>query len=166
MMAGHFTPCWDMQQIKDLNFKFDYHKDIDLIQKYADLGHSLKHMVLYNYFEPDPMPDAAKEIKKHFACLKQSSIAVNKFLPGQYLPMHHDLYEKFKSFHKVAQSTDVMRIIIMMEDSEPGQILQIEDTTWSQWQAGDWMSWVNTAQHAFYNFSMVTRYAWQLTGTL
>jgi len=166
MVVGHITPCWDTQQIKDLQYKADYYQDTELIKKYAQSGHSMAHMTLFNYFEPNPMPEAASQIKKHFDHLANTSIAINKFTPGQYLPVHHDFYGKFKSVHQLDDAANVMRIIIMIEDSVPGQILQVEDTSWCKWVAGDWIAWHNSAKHAFYNFSMVDRYAWQLTGTV
>jgi hypothetical protein len=130
MFTGYVTPCWDMEQIKNLEYKADYHKDTALINKYVDAGHSLNHITIYNYFEPNPMPDSIVQIKKHFSCLKNVSVAINKFTPGQYLPMHKDLYGNFKVLHGLEDKDAIVRIIVMMEDSVPGQILQIGDNSW------------------------------------
>jgi hypothetical protein len=166
MFTGYITPCWNMQQIKNLEYKDDYHKDTPLIKKYIDAGHSSKHITIYNYFEPNPMPDSSAQVKKHFKRLGNLSLAINKFTPGQYLPMHHDLYGNFKLLHCLDDDVAIIRIMVMMEDSSPGQILQIGDNSWSKWRAGEWMGWINTTEHASYNFSMSNRYAWQITGTI
>jgi hypothetical protein len=53
----------------------------------------------------------------------------------------------------------------MLEDSCPGQILQFENRVVGNWKAGDWFGWIGNELHAFYNFSMIDRYAIQITGT-
>jgi hypothetical protein len=80
--------------------------------------------------------------------------------------MHKDLYGNFKVLHGLEDKDAIVRIIVMMEDSVPGQILQIGDNSWSKWRAGDWMGWINSTEHASYNLSMSDRYAWQITGTI
>jgi hypothetical protein len=54
----------------------------------------------------------------------------------------------------------------MLENSSPGQILQIKDRAIAHWSAGNWYGWKDFDLHAFYNFSMENRYAVQITGTL
>jgi hypothetical protein len=54
----------------------------------------------------------------------------------------------------------------MLEDSEPGQFIQIEDTVFSSWKAGDWFLWKSSASHASYNLSKKNRYALQITGLI
>jgi hypothetical protein len=52
----------------------------------------------------------------------------------------------------------------MLEDSSPGQILQVKDTAYCKWKSGDCFYWNYDEIHAFYNFSMKDRYAIQITG--
>ena len=52
----------------------------------------------------------------------------------------------------------------MLEDSSPGQILQVKDTAYCKWNAGECFYWRYDDEHAFYNFSMNDRYAIQITG--
>ena len=54
----------------------------------------------------------------------------------------------------------------MLEDSSPGQILQIKDIAHCKWNAGDCFYWNHDEIHAFYNFGMKDRYAIQITGVL
>jgi hypothetical protein len=104
-------------------------------------------------------------IRNHFKSLDNLALAVNLFTPGQYLPLHYDLYQQYRSVFKLNGSEKITRIILMLEDSSPGQILQIENRVVGNWIAGDWFEWSGNELHAFYNFSMVDRYAIQITGT-
>lgn len=166
-MFGHIKPFWSMDEIKELPFKKDYHKDLELVDRYVAAGHSSHHIKLWNFFDTDSMiPDLTNKIRSHFPNLDHISVAINKFTPGQYLPLHKDLYGRYKSLHNLNDHAHIRRIIIMMEDSVPGQISQVGQTAWASWRAGDWFDWVDELDHAAYNFSLQDRYAWQVTGVL
>jgi hypothetical protein len=163
---GHIEPLWDIEEFKTLQYKFDTHKDSDLLEIYHSSGHDMDAMTLYNYFEPGPMPSTMENyIKPKFSFLDNLAIAVNLFRPGQYLPYHRDLYQKYRQHHSV-EDRPIMRCILMLEDGVPGQILEINRRVYSCWSSGDWFSWINDENHAFYNFSTKNRYAVQITGTL
>lgn len=162
---GHIEPQWNINEFKSLNYKFDTHKDQQLLDQYAESGHNMESMTLYNYFQPNPLPDCVFDyIVPHFDNLEHIGIAVNYFKPGQYLPVHVDLFGKYSKIHDL-DNEEITRIIIMLEDSKPGQISQVCDQTIGKWSAGDWFQWDRDDPHAFYNFSMHDRYAIQLTGT-
>jgi hypothetical protein len=92
-------------------------------------------------------------------------LAINLFTPGQYLPMHSDLFGKYKKIHNV-QEKNIERYILMLQNNKPGQILQIENKSYSDWESGDCFGWKYNQPHAFYNFSMENRYAVQITGVV
>ena len=160
---GHIDPKWDIEQFKQLDYTFDTHKDDALLNEFASHGHSKMYMTLYNYFQPKPFPPVVHDYIASFFDLDHISVAINLFKPGQYLPVHSDLYGKYKSFHKLKDET-IVRAVIMLEDSVPGQISQAGDVTLGTWSAGDWISWENDDPHAVYNMSTKNRYAIQLTG--
>jgi len=160
---GHIDPKWNIDEFKALDYKFDTHKDDSLLNDFANVGHSKMYMTLWNYFQPNPFPSVMFEyILPHFD-LDCISVAINMFTPGQYLPMHSDLYGKYKQYHNLTNE-NITRYVIMLEDSVPGQISQACDITLGQWRAGDWISWENDDPHAVYNMSTQNRYAIQLTG--
>lgn len=162
--SGRIDPNWDIDDFKTLNYKFDTHKDNDLLNKNASHGHSKMYMTLWNYFQPNPFPDVVWDYIVPQFDLDHVGVAINMFTPGQYLPVHVDLFGKYSAVHGLT-SEEVTRIIIMLEDSEPGQISQVGDETIGKWSAGTWFQWDANDAHAFYNFSMKNRYAIQLTGT-
>lgn len=163
--SGHIEPKWDILEFKRLNYKHDTHKDKDLLDQYAEVGHRMESMTLYNYFQPNPFPPVVFDyIVPHFKNLEHVGVAINYFKPGQYLPVHVDLFGKYSAVHEL-DDEEITRIILMLEDSSPGQISQICDETIGNWKAGDWFQWDSDDPHAFYNFSMKDRYAIQITGT-
>jgi hypothetical protein len=164
LTCGHIEPLWNINEFKELDYKFDKHKDRDYLNYLEKLGHSQDAMAMYNYFEPNPMPAGVYDhILPSFA-LTDASVAVNYFKPGQYIPTHVDLFSRYLELHNVT-SQDIVRVIVMLEDSQPGQIIQICSDTIGKWKAGDWFGWDAEDPHAFYNLSEHDRYAIQITGT-
>jgi hypothetical protein len=166
-MFGHIEAFWDIQSIKQLDYKKDFHKDTELINQYFQSGHSLDHMCLYNFFDTDTaLPETTQQIRSLFPGLSCISVAINKFKPGQYLPLHTDLYQRYRMIHNLTTQQHIRRIVIMIEDCVPGQISQYGRTAWGDWRAGDWFDWIDEFPHAAYNFSPVDRYTWQVTGVI
>jgi hypothetical protein len=164
--SGHLKPLWNIAEFKSLDYKYDTHKDQDLLDQYAEAGHKMDSMTLYNYFQPNPFPNVVQDyIVPHFSSnLEHIGVAINYFKPGQYLPVHVDLFGKYSAVHEL-EDEQITRIILMLEDSAPGQISQVGDNTIGKWSAGDWFQWDSEDPHAFYNFSTKDRYAVQITGT-
>lgn len=163
-MIRHIVPQWEMAEYRALEYVLARHKDAELNDLYAAAGHDRDAMTIYNYFEPRPMPASMRYILTHFQDFEHVTTAINLFRPGQYLPMHHDLYNRYSQLHHV-QGRTIWRAVIMLEDCEPGQILQIGYTAHARWQAGDVFWWQDHDAHAFYNFSRRDRYAVQITAT-
>jgi hypothetical protein len=148
-------------------FKLDYKKatiDESFLEKYISSGHNQSQIVIYNYFEPNPMPDPVDKIKKYFSFLNPISVAVNRCLAGQYLPLHRDLYYKWQEVFCVKDIEKIKRYIVMLEDHIEGQMLEIDSEVYKRWSKGDYFGWTGSTLHAIYNFSYRDRYAIQITG--
>ena len=158
---GNIPVSWNIDDFKILKYKLD--PDPIICQEYSTIGHSLEAMKFHNCFEPD-INFSLDKILINFNFLSKIRTAVNLFTPGQYIPLHADKYEKFIKINQLPNSDPIVRIILMLEDNEPGQFLQIENTIVSSWKAGDWFSWKSSANHAFYNLSKKKRYSLQITG--
>lgn len=165
LKTGYIEPKWNIEDFKTLNYKFDTHKDDVVLNEYASHGHSKMYMTLWNYFQPNPMPESVDNyIVPTFGHLDHIAIAINLFKPGQYLPMHTDLFGRYKQVNNLTNE-EITRVIIMLEDSQPGQVSQACGKTFGDWEAGFWIQWDSDDPHAVYNLSMQNRYAIQLTGT-
>ena len=158
-------PKWNIEDFYNLKYFLTTHKDPKVVDNYVNSGHDRKNIVVYNYHYPNPMPNCDAYIKSKFGFLNNVALAVNYFKPGQYLPLHVDIFKKYIDTYKV-DITKIFRYILMLEDSSPGQILQIKDKCYSNWKSGNYIGWAYDEPHAFYNFSMKDRYAIQITGTL
>lgn len=165
-MIDHIEPNWDIRDFYNLDYVLATHKDEELVEQYLNSGHSKEKLSMYKYQLPNTMPKCVDEyIIPHFNFWDKVSPAVNHFKPGQYLPLHTDLYGRYVEINDV-DSDKVMRCMVMLEDSSPGQILQIADIAHCKWNAGDCFYWKYDEIHAFYNFSMKDRYAIQVTGVI
>ena len=166
--TGHLPPVWELGEFTNLTYRYDTPYNTgnrDLIERYSLAGHSFYNMSMYNCFETAELPSVVNDyIRPAFNYLKNLSIAVNLFQPGQYLPYHVDRFEKYRKINNIVDE-QIVRVILMLEDSKPGQISQVCDTTIGRWNAGDWFQWDADDYHTFYNFSLYNRYAIQLTGT-
>jgi len=165
-MIDNIIPKWNIEEFKNLQYDLTTYKNQNIIDEYVSVGHNEEMISLYNYHEPNPMPECVFDyIKPHFNFLDNLALAVNYFKPGQYLPLHSDLYEKYIQVYEV-EPKNIVRVILMLEDSSPGQILQVKDKCISHWKSGDCFWWKNKDLHAFYNFSLKDRYAIQVTGSV
>jgi hypothetical protein len=165
-MPDKVPVIWNIEDVKKLPFKVDSHKDLDLVTTYVDAGHDKTKMIIYNYWQPNPMPNGITDILLCFPELNKATLAVHKTPPATYLPLHHDLYGQYRRTMSIADDQSIKRIIVMLEDSQPGQIMQVGDTTTGHWCAGAVFSWIDNTPHAVYNFSKQDRYAVQITGVL
>ena len=159
----HIEPKWNIDEFRKLDYTRATHNDPILVTEYLWSGHDKNKLSIYKYHEPKPMPKCMDYIREHFSFWSDVCVAVNHFTPGQYLPMHTDLYGRYVKMTG-ASPCFVMRCMVMLQDSSPGQILQIRDDCHGKWSAGDCFYWDYDAAHAFYNMSMVPRYAVQVTG--
>lgn len=146
--------------------KLNYNKATitkEFLTKFGVAGHNLNNMTIWNYFEPNPMPDVVQEVRKHFD-YEICSIAVNLMKPGDYLPLHSDRYERWMEVFGVSDNSKIKRHIVMLQDCVPGQMIQIRNNVYSNWSQGTYYGWQGEDQHAIYNFSTESRYALQITG--
>jgi hypothetical protein len=163
-MIERIDPVWHAEDFYQLDYVITTHKDPDLVRRYVDSGHLEQQITIGNYHEPRPMPQGVQDVKDLWSQhLDSVAVAVNLFRPGWYLPLHQDLYGAYNRCFN-AEDRPVMRAVVMLEHSEPGQIMQIGDQIWGDWSAGSVFQWHDREPHAFYNFSLRPRYALQVTG--
>lgn len=166
-LKGHIDPTWDMNEISQLKMRRgELISSRTSVNIYKDAGHNIDQICVDVYFEPLPMPQGSDTIRQEFSHLNNFRIAVNCLHPGTYLPWHEDGYDRYMEITDVPDRNKIYRVIVMAEDSLPGQYLHVADTIHYGWKAGDWFAWYGPTLHATYNFSTKKRYAFQLTGTV
>ena len=97
---------------------------------------------------------------------------LNDQLPNDQLMWHIDNYpgkpEKDVVFGDKfnMQKADKIRFLIMLEDHQPGQVIQFGNIVYTQWKAGTIYTWEwSTLPHITWNGSWYSRMALQLTGS-
>lgn len=166
-MIDWICPKWDKKDFYNLDYELaPYHspKEIDL---YVEHGHIRESLMIYKYHQPSKMPYFVDNyiIPTVSEFFDNVAIAFNLFKPGQYLPYHKDTYAKYKEVFNLGDKK-IQRLILMLEDWSPGQIITIEDKSYSGWKAGKCYYWEEETYHTFYNLGLKNRYAIQITGTL
>ena len=161
-MNGHLQLDIDIKEFELLEYN---RASIDgsFLTEYYDSGHELNRIKIFNYFEPNPMPSVVDKVRDFFDYDKVS-IAVNLMEPGDYLPLHSDLYKRWGTVFEVNNVESINRHIVMLDDHQPGQMLVVDNDAYNSWKSGDYFSWIGHTPHAIYNFSKVPRYALQVTG--
>lgn len=155
-----------MEEFYNLPYKPAPFYSDDQIEEYVSSGHDKTNMIIYKYHEPSPMPSCIKEnIFPHFSYLKNITSAINLFKPAKYLPYHSDSYFRYKEVFNIKKDS-IVRAVVMLEDWQPGQIILIDNKSYSGWKSGEYWCWKNDTKHSFYNMSIFDRYSLQITGTI
>ena len=88
---------------------------------------------------------------------------LSRYRPGMILPWHEDSYPTYSRNKKVTDIQQIVRIIVLLHDSQPGHQLWIGDR-FCYGQAGRWWSWQGTRRHMAANLGEQDRSVIQITG--
>ena len=153
--------CWTRQDFVDLDYKSlgGYGT-----ANFINFTHDVYKKSINNdvYSMPNPMPKFVDSVLKNFK-YKIKAVAFNRTPPGNFLPLHCDLYTKFIEKFHIADPNQIHRFIIFLEHSKPGHLMQIENTVIADWSAGDYVDWSGSTKHAAYNLGWDHRYTLQIT---
>lgn len=112
------------------------------------------------------IPDNMKRVFDYVPALFDLRKIVYSFMKypvGNILPWHFDNYPTYCKNNAVDDIGSIVRIIILLNDSTPGQQLWIKDKMCAG-PAGSWFAWTGSTEHMAANLSNQPRYALQLTG--
>lgn len=162
-MITHIEPRWDIEEYRVLEYHRTQHKDDNLNHLYIESGHDMERMIIYNRFETEYLPQSCQYVREQFCDFDHVTLALMLITPGHYIPLHWDLYGAYRRLFNVGDRR-IFRAIVKLEDSYPGQIIQVGDQTHGSWRAGAVFSWYDDELHGTYNMSRHNRYAIQITG--
>ena len=89
--------------------------------------------------------------------------SLSMYRPGMILPWHQDNYPTYSKNKQVQDPETVVRVMVLLHDSEPGHQLWIEDQ-FCAGVAGSWFSWQGRTRHMAANLGETNRYVLQITG--
>lgn len=111
------------------------------------------------------LPNNIKETFDYVPALFDLNKTVYSFMRypvGNILPWHRDNYPVYLKKNKVNDIESVVRILVFLHDSHPGQQLWIGDRM-CYGPAGSWFAWTGTTEHMAANLSKHPRYVLQIT---
>ena len=162
-IQGSIPVTWNKNDIPIMGWNEDRDAVGNLL--YMESGHLPNAMTIAAITEQDTTFPKWADVRKYFPMLDHSKIWMHSLSPGNYIPIHSD---GFTGYKKVFGLTDerIARVIIFCEDWQPGQMSDVGHHLIYDWRAGDYIGWYDQTPHAAYNFSMMTRYAIMITGTV
>jgi hypothetical protein len=163
---GQLPVTWDIEEFKTLRYEFGFYNSNPPLKTLIDAGHDVYRITNWKCHYPNAMPESVNRLEQHWPEMSNVGIAVNLLTPGQYLPPHQDQYGRYRNSFNLTNNDTIARVLIMAQDSAPGQMFQVHGETYGNWKAGEWFAWINSEWHATYNFSNVNRYAIQITGSI
>jgi len=85
--------------------------------------------------------------------------------PGTVLPTHQDLYKKYiKLFNLTGREHTIYRAVVLLEDWQPGHLLECDGNDLTGWRAGQVVEWNYDVPHMAGNIGIAPRYTLQITG--
>ena len=159
----HIDIAWPSSQHRNLTYKTDIFKDNQQITKWKNAGLNLDNLTI-DLHQIDSPYDWMDPVIQSFNFLTDVKFCFHRLLPGHYIPMHYDLYGFYQKQHDIKDIESIHRYIIFLEDAADGHYLQIANTVYHNWTAGEYVGWQGTTMHAALNFGITNRYTLQITG--
>jgi hypothetical protein len=165
MYKNQIAPTWDDNLISQLTFthRSDYQNNLQFVES-LDSNRYDKKIGLH--YCNSPYIEQMFELKDHFDFLNEKVYAVHCMVPGAIIPNHRDLYNMYRQKRNIDYDniSTITRVILFLQDWQPGHILQIKNELTPPWKSGQWVSWNGDTDHLAANLGSVNRYTLQITG--
>ena len=125
-LFGKIDVFWKKDDLLKIKFISDVHKDKNLNNVYINAGHSIQNMDIHLCQQHKDFPEWALTVRNQFN-FNNITVALHKISPGNYLPIHTDLYGNYKKIYNI-KNEDICRVIVFLEDWQPGHMLDIDNT--------------------------------------
>lgn len=156
--AGNIPVIWNEKDYTDVEWtRHEQTGGFDTYQQNFDIyGPNI------GVYVPRQVPAVFAQVTKYFD-LQDLVFDLSRYTPGMLLPWHWDTYPTYSKNMKIEDKNKIVRIIVFLHTSQPGQQLWIEDKFCSG-PAGSWFSWTGSTRHMAANLGESDRYVIQLTG--
>lgn len=160
---GLIEPFWGIEH-RFLNYQREPFNCVEDVNQWRSQGYSQTHFTGSMYDMKNIMP---KWCDKFFELFDGKNIGLSfyKMETCNILPHHRDTYNLYKKIFAISDNSSIYRAIIFLEDWKPGHIFEIENTSISGWQAGEYVLWQYDAEHMAANLGLEPRYTAQVTFT-
>jgi len=157
MIEGKISVTWDKNDYESL----EYQTHPNIRRGYSSTASESPHLDITHdicYKIPNSISSCLDTFN-----LRSVSCQIQRYSPGTYLPFHKDAYLTYKKFNNVGKNDRIVRIILFLHDSLPGQQLWIDDQI-CYGKAGNFYGWKDDCLHMAANLSESYRYNLQITG--
>ena len=162
---GKIKPFWDIEFIKKLPFQ---KYPVPNYEQWKEAKHYPKDMVTDSLCSDKTADDLGIDWQwtdqLHVDDWKINAVSIYKLSPGKVTPWHTDHFMNFRKYYNLGADQVINRRLLFLQDWQPGQIFAIDDKTYTNWHAGDWIGWTQEHYHMGANHSGEIRYTAQLTG--
>lgn len=88
-----------------------------------------------------------------------------KLTPGHNIVFHYDSYVTFIKFNNISKDNaeKINRTAVVLSDWSRGQVIQIGNSVYTHWQAGDTFTWTGDTWHGASNFGFEDLTVMQVT---
>lgn len=161
---GHVDPWWGLQH-RDLTYINEPFNDKQSLDQWRKLGYTQRRFTGDMYDMRNKAPAWVDQFRSIFP-FDRFSWSFYRMTPGCVLPAHRDTYDRFRLIHGLETTNSVVRTIVFLEDWASGHYMEMNGHPFTQWRAGDWVSWHDDFLHLAANMGHTDRYTLQLTGTV
>lgn len=166
--TGKIDPFWPIEDVETLDYFYEPFNDPDTLDSWARLYNQKFSTGLQADFrcrQPEWTQKITQELFQQGIDLINVGTSYYKMLPGDLLPEHRDTYLAYCRYHSV-DASDVFRVIVFLQDWNPGFLFEIDGNPMVQYSAGTWVGWKYQTLHMAGNIGRIPRYTLQITGTL
>jgi len=164
---GKIPVSWTLDEIESLDYFYEPFNDPMTIDHWKEVyrrDFTIGLQCDFRHPQPLSTQTVLSDLKQQGYDFDHIGTSYYKMLPGDILPYHRDTYTSFCRYHSVT-TDDIIRIIVFLQDWQPGFLFEIEDTPITKYPAGTFVAWLSNASHMAGNLGRGPRYTLQITGT-
>lgn len=159
---GHIGRFWN-EEYKNFSYVRQPLLDSE-IEKWKSQGYDyVKSFSGSMYDNRNPLPEWIKNFDNLFSHLENKTYNFYKMQTLEIMPPHSDHYQTYIRLYN-ANPDNVYRIVLFLEDWQPGHYFEVAGQAVTNWIAGDWYMWQGDTPHAASNIGVEDRYTLQITG--
>lgn len=165
---GRLPVSWTPQEIDTLDWLREDFNDPDMTKSWLDLYGPIFRTGYQADFRSRQLAcndQIIQDLRSAGIGLTKTGMSYYKMMPGDILPYHGDTYARYRAHHGV-EIDDIWRVIVFLQDWQPGFIFEMEGRPITQYRAGDFVAWQGGAEHMAGNLGRVPRYTLQITGVM
>lgn len=158
---GHIEPFWGSDH-RNLPYERQPVSEEE-VNEWVEEGYDyVKNFTGSMYSSKNPLPSWISALKESFDLYKQT-YTFYRMDTLEIMPTHIDHYNTYMKLTNTRYN-NVYRVVLMLEDWQPGHYFELDGIGYVNWKAGDWFKWKSDTPHAASNIGKEPRYTLQITG--